>query len=346
MNNKMRNVTQTEYSKNEMWQETGHPEKQNIVIVDDVTENLRLLSEILKERGYKVRPASSGAHALTTIRKEPPELILLDITMPGIDGYEVCEQLKADEQTRDIPVIFLSAHNEVFDRIKAFRVGGVDYITKPFNAEEVLTRVNTHIMLCAQRKALSLQNKELTVKNTLIAEQSEKLEQLAARDFLTGLLNRRGFLEIARREETRSMRSKKQFALLILDIDHFKNINDTYGHECGDEVLVRVARVIEKALGGQDTVARWGGEEFVFLLPETETDGAKHVAEKIRSAIEKISHSSGEISIQVTVTIGICYYNGSSSMEASIRSAYNALYGGKQQGRNQVVACDTPGDCQ
>ncbi len=312
-------------------------EEKGIVIVDDSPDNLRLLVGILSERGYKVRPAPSGVLALATIRKDPPELILLDIMMPDMDGYEVCNQLKADRQTKDIPVIFLSALNEVSDKIKAFKAGGVDYITKPFQVEEVLARVHTHLIIQDQQKALALQNEELTKKNALITEQAKNLELLATKDSLTGLSNRRDFLAKAEQEEMRFKRTKSPFGFIMLDIDHFKNVNDTYGHECGDSVLVGVSNKILKTLRAQDTLARWGGEEFVCLLPETEVEGARKTAEKIRKDVEAYSCDCSDVSVSITVTLGVCVYEGFGTIEGCIRSADDALYRGKKQGRNQIV---------
>lgn len=315
-------------------------EEHSIVIVDDVPDNLHLLTGILKNRGYKVRPAPSGVRALATIRKEPPELILLDIMMPGMDGYEVCRQLKADPETKDIPIIFLSALNEVFDKVKAFKTGGVDYITKPFQAEEVLARVRTHLTIQAQQKALLLQNEALLRKNALITEQAGKLELLATRDSLTGLSNRRDFLKRAGQEEKRFKRTHRPFALIMLDVDYFKKVNDTYGHACGDKVLTHVSRSLENALRSQDIPARWGGEEFICLLPETGADGARCAAEKIRSDMESLGHDCVDGGVSTTVTLGVCVYDGSCTLEACIRRADEALYRGKNQGRNQVVLAD------
>ncbi len=312
-------------------------EEQSIVIVDDLPDNLRLLTGILKDRGYKVRPAPNGSRALATIQKELPALILLDIMMPGMDGYEVCSQLKADERTKGIPIIFLSALNEVFDKVKAFKAGGVDFITKPFQVEEVLARVRTHLTLQAQQKALASQNEELLRKNALITEQTKKLELLATRDFLTGLSNRRDFLKRAAQEEKRFKRTQSPFALLMLDIDHFKSVNDNHGHTCGDKVLTGVSRGLEKALRAQDILARWGGEEFICLLPETGEDGARSAAEKIRAAMEKLKHDCIDIDVSVTVTLGVCVYDGSCSIETCIKTADSALYRGKKLGRNRVV---------
>ena len=309
---------------------------QEIVIVDDSPDNLRLLIGILKEQGYKVRPAPSGARALATVRKMPPALILLDIMMPEMNGYEVCRQLKKDETTRDIPVIFLSALNKVFDKVKAFKVGGVDYISKPFQVEEVMVRVNTHLMIQAKQKALSLKNEALVEKSVIITEQAKKLEQLATKDCLTGLSNRRDFQEKVELEEKRFKRTQRRFSIILLDIDHFKNVNDTYGHDFGDRVLINVARTLNQGLRAQDIIARWGGEEFICLLPETDADGARHVAEKIRTKIGAQRQDRGDASVSVTVTLGICVYDGSCSIEDSIKSADTALYEGKKYGRNQV----------
>jgi diguanylate cyclase (GGDEF)-like protein len=300
-------------------------------------DNLRLLTDILTNHGYKVRPAPSGARALATIHKEPPELILLDIMMPGMDGYEVCRQLKAHEGTKDIPIIFLSALNEVFDKVKAFKAGGVDFITKPFQVEEVLARVRTHITIRAQQKVLALRNEELLKKNELITEQAQKLELMATRDFLTGLSNRRDFLERAGQEEMRFKRLGRPFALIMLDIDHFKRVNDTFGHACGDKVLTNVSRALEKALRAQDVLARWGGEEFICLLPETGVDGANCAAEKIRTDMEHQRYDCIDDDVPITVTAGVCVYDGSCAIEECIRRADDALYKGKIQGRNKVV---------
>ncbi len=323
--------------KTELTPKKSDLEKQSIVIVDDSPDNLRLLVGILSERGYKVRPAPSGIRALATIQKDPPALILLDIMMPGMDGYEVCEQLKADKQTQDIPVIFLSALNEVFNKIKAFKVGAVDYITKPFQVEEVLARVNTHLVLRYQQNILALQNKELVEKNVLITEQARKLELLATRDSLTGLSNRRDFLAKAMQEEKRFQRTQRPFGFILIDIDHFKKVNDTHGHECGDKVLVGVSQNLKTSLRAQDTLARWGGEEFVCLLPETELEGISHAAEKIRMEIEGYSHQCSNVSVSVTITLGVSVFDGTDSIEGCIRSADDALYQGKKQGRNQIV---------
>ncbi len=314
--------------------------RENILIIDDTPENLTVLRQILAEHGYRVRPALSGEIALKTIQADLPDLILLDIVMPGMDGYEVCASLKAEEASRDIPVIFISALNDTEDKVRAFSEGGVDFISKPFNAKEVMARVNTHLTLRSQQKELTKQNEQLIKKNSLINEQKEKLKMLAAKDFLTGLSNRRDFLEKAQQEEKRYTRSKRSFTFIMLDIDHFKNVNDTYGHDCGDTVLVGVAKTLEQSLRDQDMVARWGGEEFICLLPETELDGARHVAEKIRKSVAANGHKCSSGDIGVTVTLGVSIYSGNYSLEECIGHADIALFAGKKQGRNQVAIAD------
>ncbi len=308
----------------------------NILIVDDTPNNLNVLRRMLTQHGHRVRPALSGEIALRAVRADLPDLILLDILMPGMDGYEVCGELKRRDETRDVPVIFISALNEIEDKMRAFSEGGVDYISKPFHTEEVLARVHTHLTLRAQQQELSRQNLELKEKNALINEQSEKLKALAARDFLTGLSNRRDFLEKAHGEESRFMRGGGAFTVLMIDIDHFKKVNDTHGHDCGDGVIVGVARSLEKNLREQDLVARWGGEEFICLLPETDLDGALHVAEKIRTSASATTHSCDSGNVRITVTIGIGIFNGDCSVEECIGRADTALYSGKKNGRNRV----------
>lgn len=314
------------------------PEKGNILIVDDTPDNLSVLRKILMEEGHRVRPAISGEIALKAVENALPDLILLDIVMPGMDGFEVCRRLKSDPLAGEVPVIFISALNGIEDKIQAFSEGGVDYISKPFHSEEVSARVSTHLTLRFQQKELKQRNRELKEKNKLIAAQAQKLETLVSSDFLTGLSNRRGFMDRALHEEKRFLRSARPFAFILLDIDHFKQVNDIYGHECGDNVLTGVARTLEKALRRQDMVARWGGEEFICLLPETGLEGAGNVAEKVRRAISGTPLKTGSGRVTVTATLGVSEYTGDNTIEACIRKADQALYRGKAAGRNRVLS--------
>jgi len=215
-----------------------------ILIVDDTPANLRLLSALLTEHGYRARPARNGKLALMSAQAAPPDLILLDIRMPDLSGYEVCEQLKADPRTRDIPVIFISALDQTEDKIKAFTFGGVDYITKPFRVEEVLARVKTHLALYSLQQQLSTANSQLQTSNDQLRAEIEKraqieamLQELATTDALTQLNNRRHFFDLAEKELTRAKRYQLSFALLLIDLDDFKSVNDQHGHLFGDRVL-------------------------------------------------------------------------------------------------------------
>jgi diguanylate cyclase (GGDEF)-like protein len=259
----------------------------NILVVDDTPNNLRVLSASLSEKGYQVRCAKNGSMALITATKEPPDLILLDIKMPDMDGYEVCQKLKANEKTCDIPVIFLSALDDIFDKVKAFQVGGVDYITKPFQVEEVLIRVKHQLDLQFAKAAIYQLNNELEQK---IQQRTAQLEQLidrlnqeiiehectqkqllhhALHDALTNLPNRNLLIEHLQKALHRSKRNPDYlFAVLFIDLDRFKIINDSWGHSVGDRLLIAIARILKECSRELDTVARLSGDEFVILLDD------------------------------------------------------------------------------
>lgn len=259
----------------------------NILVVDDTPDNLRVLSASLSEKGYQVRCAKNGSMALITATKEPPDLILLDIKMPDMDGYEVCQKLKANEKTCDIPIIFLSALDDVFDKVKAFSVGGVDYITKPFQVEEVKLRVKHQLDLQAAKAAIYQLNNELEQK---VQQRTAQLEQLidqlnqeiiehectqkqllhhALHDSLTGLPNRNLLTEHLQKALQRSKRNPDYlFAVLFIDLDRFKIINDSWGHSVGDRLLIAIARILKECSRELDTVARLSGDEFVILLDD------------------------------------------------------------------------------
>jgi diguanylate cyclase (GGDEF)-like protein len=280
---------------------SSNPDNQaraNILIVDDTPDNLRFLSQTLSDRGYKVRSVIDGQMALTVARAARPDLILLDIKMPDLDGYEVCRLLKADERTRDIPVIFLSALDEVLDKVKAFGVGGVDYISKPFQLEEVFARIeNQEALLSAQRQLQQL-NTELeqrVFQRTAQLQQEiverlraqEQLLHLALHDPLTGLPNRTFLIKRLQEVLTRTQqRPDYLFAVLFLDCDRFQTINSSLGHPTGDQLLVAVARRLESRLHPGNTIARLGGDEFVIVLEEIESlEDAIHLAEQLQTEL-------------------------------------------------------------
>jgi diguanylate cyclase (GGDEF)-like protein len=306
--------------------EAFSPERLVVLIVDDISHNLQLLESVLKREKYDIVPANNGKQALETVMTatRPPDLILLDLMMPGMDGLEVCRILKTDDRYRDIPIIFLTANNESKNLIEAFRAGAVDYITKPFNMLELLARVKTHLELKHARDQL---------KKAL-----QELEQLALTDPLTRVPNRRHLYQIAEREMARARRYNYPFSLLMVDIDRFKQVNDTYGHLAGDEVLQSVAAIIRHTLRREDSFARFGGEEFVVLLPGTDTGAAVTVADRIRHLIAMSRPIVQSRPISVTVSIGIATFQyGDRDLDGLLGRADQALFAAKNQGRDRCV---------
>ena len=287
-----------------------------ILVVDDTIANLDILVGLLSE--YDVIDTTSGQEALCIVEEEKVDLILLDIMMPEMDGYEVCTKLKSNVNTKDIPVVFITAKTDEESIERAYSVGGSDYVTKPFRPKELLARVNRELQLRGYQ---------------------EELKFLASIDPMTKLYNRRYFNEVA----TNIIKGKKdkifELSLIILDIDKFKNINDTYGHTIGDEVIIFIADILRKNQRKRDVICRYGGEEFVVLLPDTSLENAVLVAEKIRKCIaESMIRVAGEESFNVTVSIGVSNIDTlyEPNIEAALNRADQALYEAKNSGRNRV----------
>jgi diguanylate cyclase (GGDEF)-like protein len=303
-----------------------------VLIVDDNPTNLSVLSTALKQAGYKTRVAMDGESAIEQAQEDVPELILLDVQMPGIDGFETCVRLKANPSTRDIPVIFITASADIENKVKGLSLGAVDYVTKPFQHEEVLARVKVHLELRfltrkVQEQAISLQRA------------NQELLRLANLDGLTGVANRRRFDEYFTCEWRRLTRQGDYLSLILCDIDYFKSYNDYYGHQAGDACLQRVAQTIAAALQRPaDLVARYGGEEFAIILPNTPPEGAVTVAQTIRTQIKslEIEHVQSKIKSHITLSLGIsCQIpNQQTRAERLITIADKALYMAKEKGRD------------
>jgi len=296
-------------------------EKLKILIVEDSRLNQEILRKILSKK-YKLTIASNGDEALESVKTEHPDLILLDIILPGMDGFDLLAELKNCDNSRSIPVIIISGRSNPDDEVKGLTLGAVDYITKPFHEIVVTARVETHIKILKQMRLI---------------------EEFGFIDTLTSIPNRRQFDKVLIKEWNRAKREKEPLSLLMIDVDHFKIYNDTHGHQQGDVALQTVAGTIVSSLKRKtDFAARWGGEEFAVLLPNTTTEGAIKVAEEIRANIESASipSSTGDTFYNVTISTGVSQIHPEkfTSITDLIQDADIALYKAKDMGRNRVCA--------
>ncbi|MDY7020467.1 MAG: EAL domain-containing protein, partial [Cyanobacteriota bacterium] len=315
----------------------------DILVVDDQPANLHLLSKLLTRKGYEVRQAINGTMALQAVQAKIPQLIMLDIMMPDLDGYEVCSRLKADPKTSEIPIIFLSALDDVFDKVKAFTVGAVDYISKPFQSQEVLARVQHHLALQAVNQKIAQLNTELEEqvkeRTQQLEEINAKLTELAFYDELTDLPNRTLFnnclKEFLQKAEAHP---DYQFALLYIDCDRFKVVNDSLGHSVGDCLLAAVAHRLTDALPQVDLLARLGGDEFAILLSHLQDiQPAVQVAEQVTEALSS-PFTLQNYDIYVNASIGIALSNPNYTQPQQIlRDADAAMYRAKKQGNRYQV---------
>ncbi|MBM7422466.1 MULTISPECIES: diguanylate cyclase [Spongiibacter] len=296
-----------------------------LLLVDDQPVNIQTLYQIFAD-DHEVFMATSGEQALALCRDKQPDLVLLDVIMPGMDGLETCQRLKEDADTADIPVIFVTSQNSPEEETHGLEVGAVDFISKPVNPAVVRARVKTQLTLKAQTDALRM---------------------LASLDGLTGVPNRRIFDERLDAEWRACRRSGSPLSLLMVDVDHFKLYNDHYGHLDGDQCLKAIASALASSVErGRDMLARFGGEEFVCLLPDTDLEGAKHIAEKLRQAVEglAIPHVESKTAATVTVSLGVATTAECDALEPPdlLKIADEQLYLAKQSGRNRVCGVQFP----
>ena len=323
--------------------------KEKILIVDDQPDNIELLSTILTAQGYEVKESERGDLAIEIARAYSPDIILLDISMPEIDGFEVCQTLKKDHRTKDIPIIFISALKEIENKTRAFSCGGNDFITKPFNIKEVLVRIENQLKIYRLQSELKAKNLRLEQeKSRLLAAENkllilnQQLNKLATLDSLTKVANRHRFDEFLTREWQRGKREKFSLSLILADIDYFKLYNDRFGHQTGDTCLTSVAQAISKTVNRPaDLVARYGGEEFAVILPQTPANHAWQLAEKIRLEIKKLNlpHPQSLVSNIVSLSLGVASIVPSSQYTSKqlLVTADKALYQAKQQGRDRAI---------
>lgn len=300
-----------------------------ILVADDEPVNRTLLERLLEREGYHVLAARNGSEAVEQTQIALPDLVLLDVMMPEMDGLDACRLIKENETTRDIPIIFLSARDETEMKVSGLSLGADDYISKPFEAEELIARVHVAIRLKRERDQLRMSAEEASMR-------AEQAQARAMTDALTGLLNRYGLQHTLAREHAEARRYQRQLSCVLIDLDNFKTINDTYGHPIGDLTLQQVAGILREAVRASDTVFRYGGEEFLVLLPETDLEGAVALADKIRAVAAERPFGDGAHVFNLTLSAGASSLCADESGHDMIARADMALYHAKEQGRNRV----------
>jgi len=293
--------------------------KPKLLVVDDQPINIQVMHQVFGA-DHQVFMATNGAQALSICQDNPPDLVLLDVVMPGMDGFEVCTQLKAHAATRNIPVIFVTAHSDAAQETHGLSVGAVDFISKPVNPAVVRARVKTHLTLKFQ---------------------SDLLRNLVFLDGLTGVYNRRYFDQQLGVEWARAARTNTPLSVIMVDVDHFKLFNDRYGHQAGDDCLRKIAQILKTGLRRPaDLVARYGGEEFACILPETGFDDAMAIAQDMEHMVRahKIPHEFSQFDGVVTASLGLATRTVQAVGDAAalVGLADAQLYQAKQTGRGRV----------
>ena len=295
-----------------------------ILIVEDELIYRRMVKKSLLEAGYEIVEAEDGLAAWGLFQNEPYHLVVTDWMMPGLDGPQLVQKIRSSEQKNYTYIIMLTAMDDKDNIVLGLESGADEYLTKPFNSRELIARVASGMRI------LKLEEQLMQAR--------QQMEDLALHDGLTGLFNRRAIEEYAEAEYNIASRKGRAMSVILLDIDHFKNVNDRFGHKFGDVVLRRVAQTLKEDLRNYDRVGRWGGEEFLLILPDTELKDAVTVAERLRSktATAQISLENGD-SFSVQISLGTaCTVNQYSSLTKLIDAADQALYRAKQSGRNRV----------
>ncbi|MCM2266063.1 MAG: diguanylate cyclase [Desulfuromonadales bacterium] len=300
-----------------------------ILVIDDSAVAREMILDALRKADLQaeLHAARNGIEALEQLRQRLVDVIICDLEMPGIDGLGFLDRVKVSDTLRDIPVIILTGHETQAEKICGLERGACDYVTKPFDPGELVARVKV------QLKIKSLQDK--------LRESNRRLEQLSRTDPLTGLANRRRFMMVLQHAFEYSRRNAAPLAMVMLDIDHFKKINDTYGHQGGDEVLIAVANLLRPEPGDDILAARYGGEEFALVLPEATLEIARRGAERLRQQIESLSFTGPLADLRMTASFGVAAlpHPAIATMDQLIREADDALYRAKHNGRNRVEVC-------
>ncbi len=296
-----------------------------ILVVDDVEENITLLTYELEDDYHDVIALRNGQECLDQVKTIAPDLIFLDISMPIMDGMTALKALKSDSSTAKIPVIMVSANENDEQIIEALDLGAHDYVSKPVIYPILAARVRSALRLIEQQHALSLANKSLAL--------------LASQDPLTEVYNRRYFFRRADIEFSKALRHNRSLAVIMIDADHFKMVNDQFGHAMGDQALLRLSKVCRDSLRSSDFIGRLGGEEFAICCPETDIDGAKQVAERIRHDMATVDIIYNGKSCRVSVSIGVtALLEADQNFDQLVQRSDQLLYSAKEGGRNRISA--------
>jgi diguanylate cyclase (GGDEF)-like protein len=294
-----------------------------VLVVEDSAVIRALVRRMLVAGGHTVVEAAGGAAALAVCREQQPDVVLLDVEMPEMSGWDVLAAMKADPDLRDVPVVFLTGRSDTTDMVDGLRLGAHDYVRKPCEPTELLARVQ------AAARVKRLQDE--------LRQRNEDLDRISRTDALTGLRNRRHVEEYLVKLTSLARRNVEPIAVLVIDIDHFKSVNDTHGHDAGDAVLREVASRMLGSVRLEDMIGRWGGEEFLVVLPNTADQGAAELAERLRQVVaDTPCRLADGDAVQVTISVG-CAASLIDDAGGLVRSADTAMYEAKQTGRNRVV---------
>ena len=309
----------------------------NILIVDDHEDNIELLRARLEARGYETTAAEDGEQALRIVEEQRPDLILLDVMMPKVDGIEVARRIRANKELPFIPIIMQTALDSTEQTVEGLDAGADDYITKPINFAVLEARVRTQLRVKQLVEQVQRQADELQQK-------ADELLRVSRTDALTGLDNRRYLEERLGEAFEHARRLSEPFALLMVDLDHFKSVNDTYGHQAGDTILQQLAEVLRGQAREIDRIGRYGGEEFMLLLPGTTLHAAERLAERVRHAVEAHTFTFPGGTLHRTLSAGVAAWPHArlATPDALVKAADDALYVAKETGRNRVVRFDSP----
>jgi diguanylate cyclase (GGDEF)-like protein len=314
----------------------GTKSSARILIVDDHEDNVELLKARLEARGYRTETATNGQQALDQVAASPPDLILLDVMMPEVDGIEVARRIKANPRLPFIPIIMQTALDATESKVEGLDAGADDYITKPINFAELEARVNSLLRIKALQEDLAQRERQL-------AEMNDRLRHISQTDALKDLDNRRYIEERLAEMFGHALRFGEPLGCVMCDLDKFKPVNDTYGHQAGDAVLRQFAAILRQEAREIDRIGRYGGEEFIFLLPGTTAEAATIFAERVRLAVEAYTFTIPGGSLQRTISCGVAAWphTGIDSSDALVKAADDALYVAKETGRNRVVRYDS-----